>query len=66
MLVTDLSDWNDHINWSHLIDAGVKIFTRELHLQDALELLRLRQIREVRGELPRVFHAGELLTVEEP
>lgn len=23
MLVTDLSDWNDHINWSHLIDAGV-------------------------------------------
>lgn len=23
MLVTDLSDWNDHINWSHLIAAGV-------------------------------------------
>ena len=23
MLVTDLSDWNDHINWSHLINAGV-------------------------------------------
>ncbi len=23
MLVTDLSDWNDHINWSHLIDAGI-------------------------------------------
>ena len=23
MLVTDLSDWNDHINWSPLIDAGV-------------------------------------------
>lgn len=23
MLVTDLSDWNDHINWSHLITAGV-------------------------------------------
>lgn len=23
MLVADLSDWNDHINWSHLIDAGV-------------------------------------------
>lgn len=22
MLVTDLSDWNDHINWSHLIAAG--------------------------------------------
>lgn len=23
MLVTDLSDWNDHINWSHIIAAGV-------------------------------------------
>lgn len=23
MLVTDLSDWNVHINWSHLIAAGV-------------------------------------------
>lgn len=23
MLVTDLSDWNDHINWPHLIAAGV-------------------------------------------
>ena len=23
MLVTDLSDWNDHINWSHRIDTGV-------------------------------------------
>ena len=23
MLVTDLSDWNDHINWSHLLAAGV-------------------------------------------
>ena len=23
MLVTDLSDWNDHINWSHLIAVGV-------------------------------------------
>lgn len=23
MLVTDLSDWNDHINWSHLVDAGI-------------------------------------------
>ena len=23
MLVTDLSDWNDHINWSHLIAAGI-------------------------------------------
>lgn len=24
MLVTDLSDWNDHINWSHMIDKGVE------------------------------------------
>ena len=24
MLVTDLSDWNDHINWSHMIDEGVE------------------------------------------
>ena len=23
MLITDLSDWNDHINWSHLIAAGI-------------------------------------------
>ena len=23
MLVTDLSDWNDNINWSHLIAAGI-------------------------------------------
>ena len=24
MLVTDLSDWNDHINWSHMIGEGVE------------------------------------------
>lgn len=24
MKVVDLSGWNDHINWSHLIDAGVE------------------------------------------
>ena len=24
MLVTDLSDWNDHINWSHMIDEVVE------------------------------------------
>lgn len=24
MLVTDLSDWNDHINWSHMIGKGVE------------------------------------------
>lgn len=24
MLVTDLSDWNDHINWSHMIVEGVE------------------------------------------
>lgn len=24
MKVVDLSDWNDHVNWSHLIDNGVE------------------------------------------
>lgn len=24
MNVIDLSDWNDHINWSHMIDEGVE------------------------------------------
>lgn len=23
MKVVDISDWNDHINWSHMIDAGI-------------------------------------------
>lgn len=24
MNVVDLSDWNDYINWSHMIDEGVE------------------------------------------